>query len=143
RYDYAMYIKALAYFEREPSVIERWFKRDVSKRPPRDGQLAYSLFKRLVDRYPASPYAADSEQRMVYLKNRLAAYENNVARFYLERGAYVAALTRAKNALEEYNGSDSTRDSLQIMIEAYEELGMNELAASTRRVLDHNFPNGD
>lgn len=143
RYDYALYLKALTYFERGPGFLERWLKRDVSKRPPRDGQLAYSLFRRLVERYPASPYAEDSVQRMVYLKNRLAAYENNVARFYLEREAYVAALARAKNSLEEYNGSDGTRDALQIMIEAYEGLGMNELAADTRRVLDHNFPNGD
>ncbi|MGB5346937.1 MAG: outer membrane protein assembly factor BamD [Woeseia sp.] len=143
RYDYALYLKALTYFEREPSFLERWLKRDVTKRPPRDGQLAYSLFRRLVERYPASPYAEDSVQRMVFLKNRLAAYENNVARFYLERDAYVAALTRAKNSLEEYNGSDSTRDSLEIMIEAYQGLGMTELAADTRRVLDHNFPNGD
>lgn len=143
RYDYALYIKALAYFEREPGLLERWFKRDITKRPPRDGQLAYSLFQRLVDRYPASPYAADSEQRMIFLKNRLAAYENTVARFYLERDANVAALARAKNALEEYNGSDSTRESLDIMIEAYERLGMTELAADARRVRDHNFPAGD
>lgn len=143
RYDYALYLKALAYFEREPSFLERWLSRDITKRPPRDGQLAYSLFRRLVERYPASPYAADSEQRMVFLKNRLAAYENSVARFYLERDANVAALTRAKNSLEEYNGSDTTKESLEIMIEAYERLGMNELAADTRRVLDYNFPNGD
>lgn len=143
RYDYALYIKGLAYFEREPSIMERWFKRDITKRPPRDGQLAYSHLKRLVDSYPASPYAPDAEQRMVYLKNRLASYENNVARFYLEREAYVAALKRAKNSLEEYNGSDSTRESLEIMIEAYEGLGMTELAADTRRVRDYNFPSGD
>ncbi|NNE61484.1 MAG: outer membrane protein assembly factor BamD [Woeseia sp.] len=143
RYDYALYIKALAHFEREPGLLERWFKRDITKRPPRDGQLAYSLFMRLVERYPASPYAADAEQRMVYLKNRLAAYENSVARFYLERDANVAALTRAKNALEEYNGSDSTRESLDIMIEAYDRLGMSELAADVRRVRAQNFPSGD
>lgn len=142
RYDYALYIKALAYFERDPGMLERIFKRDVSRRPPRDGALAFSLLKRLVDRYPASPYAPDAEQRMVYLKNRLAAYENGVARFYLSQEAYVAALNRAKNALEEYNGADSTKDTLDIMIEAYEGLGMSELAADTRRVRNANFPSG-
>ncbi|MCB1843483.1 MAG: outer membrane protein assembly factor BamD, partial [Halioglobus sp.] len=142
RYDYALYIKALAYFERDPGMLERLFKRDVSRRPPRDGALAFSLLKRLVDRYPASPYAPDAEQRMVYLKNRLAAYENGVARFYLSQEAYVAALNRARNALEEYNGADSNRETLDIMIKAYEGLGMSELAADTRRVRDSNFPSG-
>lgn len=139
RIDYALYIKALAHFEREQGMIERLFRRDVDKRPPRDGELAFSLLSRLVERYPASPYAADAQQRMVYLKNRLAAYENVVARFYLERDAYVAALNRAKTALEQYHGAESGAESLQIMIEAYEGLGMTELAEDTRRVLEKNF----
>jgi outer membrane protein assembly factor BamD len=139
RIDYATYIKALAYFEREQGRLERLFRKDIDKRPPRDGQLAFSLLSRLVERYPASPYAADAQQRMVYLKNRLAAYENVVARFYLEREAYVAALNRAKTALEAYHGADSGAESLQIMIEAYEGLGMTQLAEDTRRVLQKNF----
>ena len=139
RIDYALYIKALAHFEREQGMLERLFRKDINKRPPRDGEEAFSLLSRLVERYPASPYAADAQQRMIYLKNRLAAYENLVARFYLKREAYVAALNRAKTALETYHGADSGADSLQIMIEAYEGLGMTELADDTRRVLEKNF----
>jgi len=139
RIDYAIYIKALAHFEREQGMLERLFRKDIDKRPPRDGELAFSLLSRLVDRYPASPYAADAQQRMVYLKNRLAAYENVVARFYLKRDAYVAALNRAKTALETYHGAESGAESLEIMIEAYEGLGMTQLAEDTRRVLQKNF----
>ena len=139
RIDYAIYIKALAHFERQQGMIERLFRKDIDKRPPRDGELAFSLLSRLVERYPASPYSADAQQRMVYLKNRLAAYENVVARFYLERDAYVAALNRAKTALETYHGATSGAESLQIMIEAYEGLGMTKLAEDTRRVLQKNF----
>jgi len=141
RVDYALYVKALAYFERDPGLLERWFNKNVDSRPPRDGALSFSLLKRLVERYPASPYAEDARQRMVFLKNRLAAYENTVARYYLERGAYVAALNRAKGALEEYNGANSSNESLAIMVEAYEGLGMTDLAADARQVLQSNFPN--
>ena len=139
RIDYALYIKALSHFEREQGMLERLFRKDINKRPPRDGQESFALLSRLVERYPASPYAADAQQRMVYLKNRLAAYENLVARFYMEREAYVAALNRAKVALETYHGADSGAESLQIMIEAYEGLGMMGLANDTRRVLEKNF----
>ena len=139
RVDYATYVKGLAYFERNQGWLERVFRKDVNKRPPRDGELAFSLFSRLVERYPASLYAEDAQQRMVYLKNRLAAYENVVARFYLERGAYVAALNRIRTALETYHGAQSGQESLQIMIEAYEGLGMTDLADDTRRVLEKNF----
>ena len=93
----------------------------------------------MVQRYPASPYAADARQRMIFLRNRLASYENAVARFYLEHDAYVAALNRAKTALEVYQGADSADESLRIMIESYEGLGMTQLAEDTRRVLEKNF----
>lgn len=141
RVDYALYIKALSYFEDDPGFLERRFKKDVTERPPKDVQQSYSALRRLVDRYPASEYAADAELRMVHLKNRLAAYENHVADYYLRRGAYVAAVNRARAALEEYNGARGNAESLRIMAEAYEELGMTDLATDARRVLALNFPN--
>jgi outer membrane protein assembly factor BamD len=140
RVDYALYIKALAYFEDDAGFLERRFKKDITLRPPKDVDLAYSSFRRLIDRYPASEYAPDAEQRLVFLKNRMAAYENHVADYYLRRGAYIAALNRAKNALEEYNGVAMNKDSLKIMAAAYDKLGMADLAADTRRVLSLNYP---
>lgn len=139
RVDYALFIQGLAYFEQSQGFMERLFRKDINSRPPRDGQQAFSILSRLVDRYPASAYAADAEQRMIYLKNRLAAYENEVARFYLSQDAYIASLNRAKTALETYHGADSGEESLRIMIESYEGLGMTELADDARRVLEKNF----
>ena len=140
RVDYALYMQALSYFEAEPNFIERWFRRDMSKRPPKEVEISYVTLRRLVERYPASAYAPDAQQRMIYLRNRLAAYENHVADFYLRRGAYVAAVNRAKRAVEEYNGADTTALSLKTMATAYERLGMADLAADTRRVLSNNYP---
>ena len=140
RVDYALYIKGLAYYEEGSGFLDRWFKRDLTKRPPKDIDLAYSTFRRLVDRFPASEYAADAEQRMLSMKERLAAYENHVADYYLRRGAYVAAANRAKSALEQYNGASGNAESLRIMVAAYENLGMMDLANDARRVLRENFP---
>ncbi len=139
--DYALYIKGLAYFEDEAGFLERRFKKDVTERPPKDVEESYSAFRRLVERYPASEYAADAQQRLVFLKNRLAAYENHVADYYLRRGAYVAAVNRAKGALENYNGAPANAESLRILIAAYNGLGMHDLAGDARRVLQLNYPN--
>ena len=140
RVDYALYIKALAHFEDGPGALERLFRKSIDGRPPRDAEQAFALFSRLVLRYPDSEYAEDSRQRMVYLKNRLAAYENMVARYYMKVGAWVAALNRATNAVEQYHGAESNYESLQIMITCYENLGMNDLAEDTRRVAEENRP---
>lgn len=141
RVDYALYIKALAYIEKDTGILERWFRRDMTTRPPQDVDLAYTTLRRLVERYPSSEYAADAEQRMIAIKERLAAYENHVAGYYLRRGAYIAAANRAKNALEAYNGASGNETSLRIMAEAYESLGMKDLAADARKVLAANYPN--
>ncbi len=139
RVDYALYIRGLAYYEETPGILERWFSKDVSTRPPKDVELAYSSLRQLVERFPSSQYAPDAEERLIAIKNRLADYENHVADYYLRRGAYVAALNRARAALEQYNGAAGNARSLQIMAAAYDELGMKDLAADTRRVLAANF----
>jgi len=122
-------------------MLERVFRKDTTNRPPKELERAYASLRRLVERFPASEYAPDAEQRMLYIKNRLADYENHVADYYLRRGAYVAALNRAKAALEQFNGASGNARSLQIMAAAYENLGMMDLAADTQKVLAENFPN--
>jgi outer membrane protein assembly factor BamD len=140
RVDYALYIKGLAYFEQDAGFLERRFNKDISARPPKDVDQSYAAFRRLVERYPASEYAPDAKQRIIFIKNRLSAYENHVADYYLRRGAYVAALNRAQRSLESYNGASGNERSLEIMAEAYDELGMTSMADDTRRVLATNFP---
>ena len=102
---------------------------------------SYSFLKQLVERYPASEYAADAEQRMIFIKNRLAAYENIVADYYLRMGAYVAAINRAKSSLEEYNGSIYNQGSLDILIQAYDFLQTLFPPTDDRRVRETNSPN--
>jgi outer membrane protein assembly factor BamD len=140
RVDYALYMKGLVYFDDAPGMLERLFKVDLSVRPPKDTMLAFSTFQELIRRYPDSRYAPDARQRMVFLRNRLAQYENHVARYYIARGAYIAALQRTTYAVEHYTGAPELEESLQLMIEAYENLGVTDLAEDTRRVLAQSYP---
>ncbi len=136
---YCLYMMGVIYFDQEPNIIERLFRVDITQRPPKETFLAFEAFQDLLRQFPDSRYADDSRQRLVYLRNRLATYENHVARYYLQRGAYVAAVNRAKYALERYPGAPELEETLALMIEAYEALGMADLAADTRRVLEENF----
>ncbi len=108
RVDYAYYIKGLAQFERNPNFLERWFRADLSMRPPIDARKSFQAFQTLVERYPNSEYTADARQRMIFLRNRLAAYEVYVADYYLKRGVYVGAINRCKYAVENYDGAPQT-----------------------------------
>ncbi|HEX5420659.1 MAG TPA: outer membrane protein assembly factor BamD, partial [Gammaproteobacteria bacterium] len=111
----------------------------LTARPPKDSLKAFSTFQELIRRFPKSQYVADAQKRMVFLRNRLAAYENHVASYYMARGAYVAAVNRAKYAIEHYPGAPELQQSLEIMVQGYRKLGMNELAADAERVYQDNY----
>lgn len=139
RVDYAWYIRGLVDFERTPNAIERLFRADLTQRPPSAARKAFAAFKTVVEQYPKSEYAHDSLQRMVYLRDRLASYEVHVARYYMKRGAYIAAAQRAKGAVEQYDGAPAVQQALQIMIECYDKLNLPPLAAQTREVYAANY----
>ena len=115
RVDYCLYMKGLIYFDGAPNFLERMFRVDMSERPPRDTLLAFATLDELIRRFPESEYIPDARQRMVFLRNRLAEYENHVASYYIDRGAYVAAVNRAKYAVEHYPGAPALEDSLTLM----------------------------
>ena len=138
RVDYAYYIRGLVYFESGASAIERLFRADVAKRPPHEAEKSFQAFQQLVQQFPKSPYAADAHQRMIYLRNRLADYQVAVARYYMKRGAYVGAASRARGVIEIYDGAPAVDDALAIMAEAYRRLGVEDLAAVAENVRKTN-----
>jgi outer membrane protein assembly factor BamD len=139
RVDYCLYMRGRVYFDQAPNILERLFKVDLSERPPKDSLKSFSTFQDLIRRFPESEYVPDARQRMVFLRNRLAKYENYVAEYYIERGAYVAAVNRGKYALEHYPGAPELEKTLAIMVAAYDKLGMQDLATDARRVLTETF----
>ncbi len=122
RVDYAWYIKGLIDFERPPNALEKLFRVDLTQRPPSTARKSFAAFRTVVEQYPKSDYAHDSLQRMVYLRDRLANYEVHVARYYMKRGAYVAAVQRAKGCIEQYDGAPAIHDAVAIMVEGYDRL---------------------
>jgi outer membrane protein assembly factor BamD len=139
RIDYAWYLKGLTDFERMPNFMERWFRVDLNQRPPTQARRAFLAFATVVEQYPNSEYAHDARRRMVYLRNRLADYEIAVARYYVGRGAYVAAAQRSKVAIEEFDGAPAIREALEILVLCYDRMELKELAAQTRAMYRNNF----
>lgn len=140
RVDYAWYLKGLVDFERTPYRIERWLRVDLTERPPTTARKSFTAFRTVVDQYPKSAYALDARQRMTYLRNRLADYEMQVARYYAERGAWVAAAQRSKLTIEQYDGAPAVREALATLVKAYHHLGYAELEANAQKVYAENFP---
>lgn len=140
--DYAYYLKGLVNYNRDIGFIDRFLPTDTSQRDPGSASNAYNNFEDLLKRFPGSQYTADAKLRMVALKNNLAMHEVHVARYYLKRRAYIAAANRASGVVDNYQKTPAVPFALQVMQEAYTQLGMNNLADDAKRVYDLNFPDG-
>jgi len=92
-----------------------------------------------VTQFPKSDYAQDAFKRLVYLRNRLAEYEVNVARYYVKRGAYLAAAQRAQGVIDQYDGAPAERTAVALLLECYQKLGFTDLAANVQRVYAANY----
>src|SRR4030095_13074608 len=125
--DYALYLRALVNFKEDLGPLTRIVAQDLADRDPKAARESFEGFKDLVTRYPESRYVDDSRQRMAYLVEALARHDLNVARYYLQRGAYLAAANRAQDAIVRFPNSPAHREALDVMVEAYDRMGMAEL----------------
>ena len=141
--DYAYYLKGLANYNRNTSLLTRLISSDPSQRDAGAALSSFNDFAELVRRYPDSKYSADARQRMLYLRSNLAKYQIHVARYYMKRGAYLAAANRANRVVTNFQRTDSVKEALEIMVDAYTRLGMTELAKDADRVLTLNIENGN
>jgi outer membrane protein assembly factor BamD len=140
--DYAYYLKGIVNFNQNLSFLTRFIPTDTSQRDPGSTLDSFNDFSELVRRFPDSKYSEDARKRMVYLRNNLASHEVHVARYYMKRGAHMAAANRCVTVVEKYQRTPAVRDALEIMIEAYDKLGLEQLAADARRVYQVNLEKG-
>jgi outer membrane protein assembly factor BamD len=138
--DYAYYLKGLVNFNDNLGILGHIGDQDMTERDPKATRLAFDAFKELTTRFPDSRYTPDAITRMGYLVNALAAHEIHVARYYMRRGAYVAAANRVQFTLKTYPRAPANEEGLVILVQAYDALGLTELRNDAERVMVKNFP---
>ena len=127
-------------FAEKEGLVAFFAGSDMTDRDPKTAREAFVAFKEVVTRFPDSKYAADSAARMRYLVNSLAPHDVHVARYYMRRGAYLAAANRAQYAVRNYPSAPATEEALFVMMQAYDKLGLADLRDDASRVLEKNFP---
>ena len=137
--DYALYLKGLVNFNDDLGLMSMIAKQDLSERDQKAAKESYEAFRELVTRFPESRYSEDARARMRFTVNTLAQSEVNVARYYLKRGAHVAAINRAQTVLQDYQDVAASEEALKILIASYDALGLTQQRDDTQRVLNASF----
>lgn len=136
--DYAYYMRGMCDYYRSLGAIERMFAVDVSTRDLTQMQKSFHDFDELVKRFPQSRYAPAAHQYMIYLRNVMADHQLQVAQYYYNRKAYVAAASRAADIVMHYQGAPATVPALQLMQESYQKLGRQKLAQDVEKIRLYN-----
>ena len=132
-------MRGIITYERNNSLFKRLSPVNQAQTDPNMLRKAFEAFKELLEKFPNSPYSEDAQLRMVYLRNLLGQHELEIADYYMRKGAYIAAINRAKGVLEQYEQTPSTPYALALMTRAYRELGEQQLSQDSYRVLQMNF----
>lgn len=138
--DYALYLKGIVNFNEDKGLFSSITRQDLSERDQQAAKESFAAFKELVSRFPNSRYTPDASARMTYIVNSLAQYEVHVARYYYSRGAYVAAIGRAQQAIADYREAPALEEALYILVQSYDALQLAPLRDDARRVLQANYP---
>ena len=128
--DYAYYLKAICNFEQiENEYLDGSYNTE-----------ALESFNQVINRFPESKYARDSEQKIILIKENIAAKHMDIALFYLKQKKYLAAMKRYKKVIDYHSESKFIPEALHRLVEIYYLLGMIEDAKKTASVIGYNYP---
>lgn len=138
--DYAYYLKGLVSFNEDLGFASYISSQDPTERDPKAARESFDALRELANRFPNSKYTPDAVLRMNYLVNAMASQEVHVARYYVARGAYIAAANRAQYAIKTYPQTPATEEAMFVLVTAYDKLGMTELRDDADRIMRQNYP---
>lgn len=130
--EYAYYLNALAYY-RQIGYLER---SSVILLQARES------FTRLLKLFPHSLYANSARVKLREVTYKIVHNEMSISRFYLQRGIYIAAITRFINILHTYNEKEIDIYLPEIFYRlaiAYNALGLTKEAIYYRNNLHRRF----
>ena len=127
---YALYLKALCYFEQMSDPLrEQQMSADAEK-----------VFRELLVRFPNTVYANDAKEKLIAIKNHLAAKELAVGRYYQKNEDYIAAMNRFQNAIRDWPESNQIPEAYYRLAVCYKALGMTKQMGQVRNKLKQKFP---
>ncbi len=138
--DYAYYMKGVANFDKDRTLLQRVYPKKPESLDVTNLHEAFLNLGELLNKFPKSVYVKDAEKRMLYVRNLLAEHEYQIARFYFDRKAYIAAANRASYVVKHFEGAPQVKDSLKIMVKSYRFLDLDKQAHDAERILRLNYP---
>ena len=133
RASYAYYLLAMAHYNK---IIDE--KKDLE--PLRESKKG---FEYIVKNYPNTEYAMDSNFKLGLIEEVLASKEMYIAKHYIKKKKWIAAINRLKYIIDEYETTIYVEEALHRLVEVYYTIGLTDEAKKYATVLGYNYDTGD
>tara|TARA_Y100000992_G_scaffold240817_1_gene171661 strand:- start:740 stop:1576 length:837 start_codon:yes stop_codon:yes gene_type:complete len=131
--DYAYYLLAINYYD---SIIDE--KKDL--RPLEEAKNYFILLK---NKYPESDYAMDAKYKLELIEDILAAKEMYIARHYIKKEKWIAAINRLETVITKYDKTIYVEEALHRLVEIYYIIGLEDLANKYAFTLGYNYQSSE
>ena len=127
--DYAYYLLGLSYYEQ--IVDETKDLKSILK--------AKEYFSIVIENFPNTEYAIDSDFKVSLINDILAAKEIYIGRYYLEKKKWIPAINRFRTVVDNYDTTIYTEEALHRLVEVYYTIGLTEEAKKYAKLLGYNY----
>tara|TARA_B100001115_G_C15782052_1_gene384772 strand:+ start:103 stop:933 length:831 start_codon:yes stop_codon:yes gene_type:complete len=131
--DYAYFLLAMNYYE---NIIDE--KKDLEPL-----LLSKEKFEYIVKNFPTTDFAQDSKYKLGLIQDVLASKEMHIAKYYLKRKKWVAAINRFKTILTDYETTVYVEEALHRLVETYYKIGLVDEAEKYASVLGYNYQSSE
>ena len=130
---YARFLIAICYYE---TVVDE--KRDT------DAIIkAKEEFEFILKNYPTTDFAIDSNYKLDFLLDILAAKEMYIGRHYIKKSKWIAAINRFKFVLKNYENTVYTEEAIHRLVEIYYKIGLLDESQKYANLLGYNYKSSD
>ena len=127
--DYAYYLLAMCYYD---SIEDE--KKDL--KPLLESKKNFQI---LIKKFPSTDYSLDAEYKLLLIEDFLAAKELYIARHYMKKQKWIAAINRLKNIINDYSESIYVEESLHRLVEIHYIIGLENEAKKYAKTLGYNY----
>ncbi len=131
--DYAYYLLAMNYYD---SIVDE--KKDL--RPLNEAKKYFTL---IINQYPETDYALDANYKLGLIQDVMAAKEMYIARHYIKKQKWIAAINRLKNILDKYDTTIYVEEALHRLVEVHYIIGLENEAMKYASTLGYNFQSSE
>ena len=130
---YAYYLLGMCYYEQ---IADE--KKDL-------GSIvdAQQNFKYVLENYPDSDFALDSQFKLELIQQILASKEMYLAKYYIEKEKWIPAINRYKNVLDKFETTIYVEEALHRLVEIHYKIGLIDESKKYAALLGYNYQSSE